>query len=225
MIKRSFVLVWVIALLAASSAIAADEPATTLIGTEPVLIAQQAETSTESIEAASDTEADVPPDEPIVQRKPPHVFGLAVGSYTSLDSEVKDTFGGTKIRVGLRPLLTEAPKRTRLMYDVSFYVLRDSGNQALLIPLTVGMMRGFGQETKLQSYVALNAGMFYGDVDAPSVGVSKNGWGFTANTTIGLIYNKRFMVEARYEIMDEFAGFDFDSFSLMAAYKILQMRF
>lgn len=216
MIKWSFAVVLVIAVLAAGAAVASDQQVTLVSTDKPVLLAQQIEPSTAEAE------------EPVLEernRKPPHVFGLAVGSYTPLNSDVKDTFGGTKLRVGLRPLLTETPERMRLMYDVSFYALTKDKNQAILIPLTVGMLKGFGQETKTQTYAAINAGVFYGNVDALSVGVRESGWGFTANATVGLIYNKRLSLEARYEIMDEFAGFEFDSLSFLAAYKLLQWRF
>jgi hypothetical protein len=217
MTRQSFVLISLIALLAAGTVFAADQPAPPVSDTRPVLVTQEVDTAV----SVGPPPTLVPED----NRKPPHVFGLGIGSYTPINSEVKDVFGGTKLRIGLRPILTETPERARFMYDVSFYSLWKDDDRAILIPLTVGLIKGFGQDTKTQTYAAINAGTFYGKVEAPSVGVSDSGWGFTANASVGLIYNKRFMLEGRYEIMNEFAGFKFDSFSVLAAYKLLQWRF
>jgi len=220
MTKQPFVLISLIALLATGTVFAADQPAPPVSDTKPVLVTQEVDVSAGSGAA---------PEQPTLiaedTRKPPHVFGLGIGSYTPINSEVKDVFGGTKLRIGLRPILTEAPERARFMYDVSFYSLWKDDDQAILIPLTVGFIKGFGQDTKSQTYAAINAGTFYARVQAPSVGIDDSGWGFTANLSVGLIYNKRFMLEGRYEIMNEFAGFKFDSFSILAAYKLVQMRF
>jgi len=217
--KHLLALIFLITLLAAGAALA-DQPVAPAENSQPVLTAQQPETPAESAVSA---------DQPVISeeenRKPPHVFGLALGTYTPMNSDVKDVFGGTKIRAGLRPLLTETPERARFMYDISFIALDHEDDQAILIPLTVGLLQGFGQDTRMQSYAAINAGMFYGNVQAPSVGAFDEGWGFTANATVGICYNKRLTIEARYEIMDKFAGFNFNSLSLMAGYRILQWRF
>jgi hypothetical protein len=221
MIKPPFVLVLLIAVLAAGTACSA----TSVIDTNPILVAQQP--------SADNAQTADPPSQATAEltsskeqpRKQPHLFGLGIGSYTPINSDVRDVFGGTKLRVGLRPILRETPRRMRFMYDVSYYSLWKDDDQAVLVPLTVGVLQGFGQETKLQTYVAVNAGAFYGRVEAPSVAVSESGWGFTANVNVGLIYNKRFTIEGRYEIMDRFAGFKFDSFSVLVAYKILAIRY
>lgn len=218
MTKPSFIPIALIAMLTAGIAVAADQPAQSPGALQPVIVAQATDQPT----------TDEQPDQPTLeaeQRKPPHVFGLAVGAYIPLNSEVRDVFGGTKLRVGLRPILTETPERIRFMYDVSFFSLEDEDNQAILIPLTVGLLKGFGQDTKTQTYAAINAGVFYGDVLAPTLGIDKSGWGLTANATVGVIYNQRLSVELRYEIMEKFAGFEFDSFSIMAGYKVLSWRF
>lgn len=218
MTKPSIVLIPLIVLMAAGIAAAADQPAEPQSVAEPVIVAQ----------ADDQPGTESQPEQPMLEpqnRKPPLVLGLGVGSYTPLNSDVEDTFGGTKVRVGLRPILSEAPERMRFMYDVSFYSLKEDDNQAVLIPITVGLMKGFGQGKKTRSYAAINAGMFYADVLAPSLLIDKSGWGFTANATVGMVYNKRLQLELRYEIMDEFAGFKFDSFSAMVGYKVLSWRF
>jgi len=220
MIHRSFVVVFVLAVLAAGTALAAAQPPVLDEIHRPVLMAQAPQTDSDSGQpnetAFSDEEQG---------RKPPLVIGLGVGSYTPLNSDVEDVFGGTKVRFGLRPILTELPKHMRLMYDVSYYSLEKNDDSAVLVPLTVGILQGFGQSTKTQTYAAVNVGAFYGDVFSPTMMVSRSGWGLTGNITIGLVYDKKLALEARYELMEKFAGFSFDSFSLMAAYKLFQVRF
>ncbi len=220
MIKPQFVLVLLIAVLAAGAAFSA----TTATDTGPILVVPPPSADAVQVAdpAAVTAELTLSEEQP---RRQPHLFGLGVGSYTPINSDVTDVFGGTKLRVGLQPILRETPRRLRFNYDVSFYSLWKNDDQAVLVPLTIGVLQGFGQETKMQTYASINAGAFFGRVEAPSVGVSDSGWGFTANVCLGLIYDQRLSIEGRYEIMDRFAGFKFDSFSILAAYKILAIRY
>lgn len=220
MIHRLFVVLFVVAAMTGASAQAAAQPPVIDGVEEPVLIAQAPQPDPDS----QQSEEPAPSDEE-QGRKPPLVIGLGIGSYTPLNSDVEDVFGGTKVRFGLRPILTELPERIRLMYDISYYSLEKNDDSAVLIPLTIGVLQGFGQGSKTQTYAAVNVGAFYGDVFSPTMMVSESGWGLTGNVTIGLVYDKKLLLEARYEIMEKFAGFNFDSFSLMAAYKLFQVRF
>jgi len=55
--------------------------------------------------------------------------------------------------------------------------------------------------------------------------VNKTGWGLNANATVAVVLNKRLLIEARYEFMDEFAGLDFSAFTFSAAFKVFSARF
>lgn len=141
-------------------------------------------------------------------------FGPAIGVLLPTSGKVQDTFGSSWTRYGLRPFITEVPERWRFMIDLSYYAMDDGTDQAKLVPITAGFIRGLSQHKDMLTYVAVNMGPFYGNVDAPSVGVSKKGWGVNTNATFGMVFNQRWSLEARYEYMTKFAGFDFSAFSI-----------
>jgi len=141
-------------------------------------------------------------------------FGPAIGIFIPTSNAVQDTFGSSWTRFGLRPFLTEVPDRWRFMFDLSYYAMDDGTDQAKLVPITAGLMKGISQRKDMLTYMAVNMGPFYGDIDAPSVGVSKKGWGVNTNATFGMVFDQRWQLEARYEYMTKFAGFDFSAFSI-----------
>ena len=206
--KRLIILVSLIALLAAGIAWSADEtaapPATTNVE-QPTN--QPAETPTQPAETPEQ-----PAEKETVKAK--LHFGPAIGVFIPTSNAVQDTFGSSWTRFGLRPFLTEVPDRWRFMFDLSYYAMDDGTDQAKLVPITAGFMKGISQRKDMLTYMAVNMGPFYGDIDAPSVGVSKKGWGVNTNATFGVVFDQRWQLEARYEYMTKFAGFDFSAFSI-----------
>lgn len=152
-------------------------------------------------------------------------MGLMVGAFYPTSSEVRDHFGDNWVRFGLRPLPLDIPNKWRISWDAAYYHMSYLDDDVTLIPVTVGLIRGYGDKEKTRPYVALNAGVFYGNADMPSLGVDEKGWGLNMNATAGIIFNRRFSIEARYEVFDEFAGMDFSAFTLSAAVKVLEAKF
>lgn len=225
--KRLFVLVSLVAIVTAGATYAEDQPG-------PVVDKSVAvDAADESSPAVDEPEATDAEDQPGADReesekkgeKPRTDFGLLIGVYNPTDSSVKDVFGDNWLRLGLRPMRTRVPNRWVMSYDLSYYSMSNNGHRATLIPLTAGVMHGFGKDEKRQMYVAVHAGPYYGRVRAPLIGVHKSGWGLNVNTTLAVVFDKRFLIEARYEFMDDFAGLDFSAFTLSAAFKVFSARF
>ena len=215
--KRVFVLVFLLALLPAMVSFAADQPETSPDQPGPT---SSVEKAAPAGEAESTSE-----EEPAPQIKKQRVaMGLMIGSYNPVDSELKDVFGRHFVRYGIRPIPLEVPTIWRISWDASFYSMSRDDDKATLIPLTAGFIRGFGKGKTARSYAAVNAGIFYGHVDVPTIGAHKSGLGLNANLTVGTMLQKRLALEARYEWFDEFAGLDFSAFTISATLKLFEMK-
>ena len=226
--KWLFVLVALISIALAGAACAADQPGSDNDKPAATLAAGQSNTGDDDQAATTsqdqsntednDQAATTGEDEPEKARAK---WGLVVGLYNPVNSRVKDIFGDSWLRIGLHPLPTDLPEHWRIAFDGSYYSMSRGNDKVKLIPITVGVLRGFGQDEKMRSYVALRAGPYYGDLNAPSIGVDKTGFGLNANATYGMIWKERFVLEGRYEFMDKFGGLDFSAFSISAAIRIL----
>ena len=210
---KRFIILMSIVILAAGVAYAADQTPTP----EP-----QPNTSVEQpTNQPAETPEQPAPEKETIKAK--MHFGPAIGIFSPTSSAVQDTFGGTWIRYGLRPFITEVPERWRFMIDLSYYAMDDGTDQAKLVPITAGFIRGLSQHKDMLTYMAVNMGPFYGNVDAPSIPVSKKGWGVNTNATFGMVFNQRWSLEARYEYMNKFAGFDFSAFSISAGLRLFDI--
>ncbi|MDI6829401.1 MAG: hypothetical protein QME62_13040 [Armatimonadota bacterium] len=156
-------------------------------------------------------------------------FAVTIGKYYPTSSKVRNIFGSDWTRYGLRPLPMAEPRIWRPTFDVCYYrmsrTINSAENSVTIIPITVGLIRGYGTPEKVRGYSAVNAGVYFCNLDAPAAGVSKDGIGLTTNASLGLIIGKRFSVEGRYELMNKFAGFDFSAFSLSAAFTVFTAKF
>lgn len=177
-----------------------------------------------------DSTADQPAETPIIKKeKARTIYGLTLGIFTPVDSTVRDTFGDNWIRYGVRPIPTELPNSWRAGFDISFYSMSNGPDEVTIVPLTGGFIRKFGKsdeegKKKTQSYLAINVGPYYCDLNSPTLGKTKTGWGLNANTTYGIVFNNRWSLEARYESMSKFQGIDFSAFSISASFKLFTAR-
>lgn len=151
--------------------------------------------------------------------------GVDVGVYLPSDSTVRNVFGDAWFRVGLTPISLQAPGEWRFTFDVAILDSGTAANRALLVPVTFGATRSFGDpEANARPYIALRGGPFYGDVNSPLLGVNKTGFGFDANAALGVAFGGRFYIEARYDYMSDFGGLKFSGFFLSAGVKLFDIR-
>ena len=213
------VLAFILTIVMAGAVYAADQPATGDDNSTAALASTSA-TDAAQVEPAKAEDQNADADKP---EKKSTRFGLAVGIYSPMDSEVDDVFGGDSLRLGIRPLPGDIPRNWRPSFDISYYSMSHDGNKAQLIPITFGVFRGFGKDN-VQSYAEAHAGPFFGNVNAPSIGVDKSGVGLNVNATLGVILSERICLEGRYDYMSDFGGLDFSSLSFSVAIGLFKMK-
>ncbi len=139
-------------------------------------------------------------------------------------SSTQDAFGGTWPQLSVGWLDTEKPNKWEFTFDLSSFKCDDE-YEARLIPLTIGVQHGIGSDgTKsVQPYVALRAGPYYGSVEAEALGISETRIGLNANAAVGVVIDKRYFVEGRYDHFGRVAGFDLGGFSVSAGVRVFDL--
>ena len=219
---RLSALILLIALTLSGAAFCADPPADP--NAQPAVVTP-----------AEPTPPPPPAPEPVVvtEKAEKQVTGtnLMVGIYNPVTSETRHLFGDNWLRLGLKTLPVNHLPQWRPTFDINYYAMSkrflgppDLRNKATLIPLTAGLTRGFGNQEKRWLYVSFGTGPYYADVSAPTIGVSKKGFGWNANAIAGIHLSNRWTIEARYEYFTKFANQQFDAFVISLAYKIKENK-
>lgn len=156
--------------------------------------------------------------------KPRIGIGLSVGSYSPTSSTVRDIFGDSLVCISLTPMPTDSSFDMKPTLGASYYQMKRDDSSATLIPITLSMTKGLNGNEKARPYVTVEAGTFYGDVDIPTRNADKKGFGFEASAALGVLFSKRWSLEARYDLLSEFAGLDFSSFTISAVYRVGSLR-
>lgn len=221
---RFSALLLLIVIAFAGAAYAADQPAAD--AAQPTTPAVEQPTPGPPAEA-------VPIQIPVTQEpeKPVNAINLMVGLYKPINSQTGDLFGDNWIRFGLKTLpVTHLPK-WRPTFDINYYAMSKTfigppnlKNKATLIPATIGLTRGFGGEEKRWLYASFGVGPFYGQVNAPTIGVKKSGFGWNANAIVGVHLHRKWILEGRYEFFTEFADQKFDAFVISLAYNLKELK-
>lgn len=155
---------------------------------------------------------------------------LAVGAFRPSDSEVRDRFGGTLTRFSLLTFEPEKPAETRFTWEAGAYSASRTSyqggrNRVRLYTVGFGFQRGFGERANVRPYVVAHIGPYYGEVRVPLENIDESKLGLNLNACAGIIFNRRFYVEARYDYFSKIAGFDFSGFSIGAGVKLVDVKF
>jgi hypothetical protein len=151
-------------------------------------------------------------------------FGVDIGVFFPTDSAVRSVYGSTWVRVGLSPLSFQHPEKWSFCFDIGILNRNKTNDDVLLIPVTVGFTRAFGQNVEARPYVAIRAGIYYVDVNSAAFAVDDTGYGFNANAAVGMTFNDKFYIEGRYDFYNDFQGIDFSGFSVSAGVRIFTIR-
>jgi len=227
--KRLCILLFLIAIVTAGASYAEDQPGSAVDKLGAVYLVAQSTGAAGQPEVTGAENQPATEETPVQKAKRPRTnYGLMIGLYNSTSSRTRDIFGDNWVRYGIRPLPKDLPERWRPSFDASYYSMSKDRllftDKVTIIPLSAGLLRGFGDAKKKQTYVGVHVGPYYCDVHAPSVGADKKGWGVNTNATVGVIFRERLSLEARYELMNKFEGIDFSSFSVSASFKIFTAR-
>jgi hypothetical protein len=225
----------VVALCAAGIAASADTVDPSAGSSAVAAVAQpagqvDAAASTDATQASADgpaADAAAPPDVQVGaaesgqrKKKTIHV-AVSYSAFMPTDGETRSNFGKVWNGLGLGFFRPERPRK--LVFDWSFSVLSKNGaSDALLIPVTAGVLRGFSPDPDRQPYVALRVGPYYGTVDDNREGPDDSKIGACANIAFGLVIDRRYLLEARYDWFTTLAGNNFNGLTLTVAAKVFQ---
>jgi hypothetical protein len=150
-------------------------------------------------------------------------LALTYQIYSPTSSRTGDVFGSSWRGFGvdfLRPQHTEKWEKL-----VSFNSLSsDSIGDARLYAINYGIHKGIGTENKkAQPYVTLRVGPYHGDISVPALAIDESKWGYNANAAVGVLFNERFVLEARYDYYSSIGGFSFDGLTLSAGIKLFSL--
>jgi len=149
-------------------------------------------------------------------------LALTYGVFMPSNSDTKDVFGDSWQRFGLEVIRPEITTEWLRLIDISVLSRNDVGD-VVLVPLNVGFEKKLAGGEDAQLYTILRAGPYYGKVEAPP-DIDDSTLGLNANATLGVMFNKRFYIEARYDYFSRFAGFNFDGFTLSAGVRIYDFK-
>jgi hypothetical protein len=148
-------------------------------------------------------------------------IALEVGWFFPTDSLIRDRFSDSILRIGLSPVVNKNEDKWRITYEIGFAGASNDGNRFTVIPLTVGVMRSFGNpEQDFRPYVRVAAGIAYVNFDIDD----EDGTGFspTATAEVGFLHGERFKTSLRYSFVQERDGFDFSGTTLSVSYGLFK---
>ncbi len=157
-------------------------------------------------------------------------IALAYGVFRPRSAAVRDRFGSSLTRLSLHTYEPTKPSETRLTWEVGGYRSSKASymggkNSISLYSAGIGFQRGFGESKSVRPYVVAHAGPYYGKVRVPLETINQSKWGLNLNASLGVIFDRRFYLEARYDYFSKIAGFSFDGFSISGGYRLFDMKF
>ncbi|MCE5315323.1 MAG: hypothetical protein ABFD49_10095 [Armatimonadota bacterium] len=150
-------------------------------------------------------------------------FALGYGTFMPTDSVTKDQFDDNWTRISFTTFEPEKPASWRFIFEGGAYNL-DSATDVSLYPITFGFERGFGESSNsVRPYVVLRAGPYYGQIENAALGLDEDHVGLNSNLSLGLVFNRKYYLEARYDYFSELADYDFSGFSINAGMKLFSL--
>ncbi|MHB9038239.1 MAG: hypothetical protein ACYC64_16405 [Armatimonadota bacterium] len=160
---------------------------------------------------------------PAIAEKSEISFALGYGTFMPTNSATKDKFDSTWTRISFTTFEPTKPASWRFISEGGAYKL-DGPAEVSLYPYTVGFERGFGESHSVRPYVVLRGGPYYGRVQDASAGIDEKHIGLNTNASLGLVFNQRYYLEARYDYFSKLAGYDFNGFSIYAGMKVFSLK-
>lgn len=145
--------------------------------------------------------------------------GAQVGIYMPTNSRVRDALGDSWLSFGFAAVRPETRSGFRLTSDIAFTTRNSRGNRILMIRPSAGVVKVFGEENATtKPYFAARGGLVYADYRVDTNTGRHQGRRIQpgANAEFGVVFNRRFILSARYDWMGKFSGLQFDGFSLNA---------
>ncbi len=161
--------------------------------------------------------APAPEPDPQPQRRR-FTFGPNLGLFVPTSGKTRDAFGNswTNIGFGVGSVRT-APRRGLVGLDVAFINNnRDGGRRALMGQVGVAYRRSFvepedeqGNVRTIIPYFGAGVGLYLANLDSDKYDVSTDlGAGFGGSALVGVAFQRKAFLEARYHAVSRISGFD-----------------
>lgn len=148
---------------------------------------------------------------------------LSVGTFFPSSAATRDRFSSHWTRVTLTSFEPEKPEKWRFTSEISSYSF-NGPTRLRLYSLSAGVIRGLGHEGSAQPYLTFRAGPSWGNIKEDAIGLDESKWGLNGNVALGVVFNKRLYVEARYDVFSQIAGVNMNGFSITAGVKLFDIK-
>ncbi len=153
-------------------------------------------------------------------------IGPAVGVFFPSSGALRDAIGPSWISFGLGHVDTQKYDRTKVAPNFNVISGDGNGNRVFIVSYTLGVTQPLSQvglsRSSFVPYVAYRGGLSYTDY-AVTMGGSRVGGkalGYDINAEIGILFNKNLTLSARYDLVSEHDGLNFNGLSLSLQYGI-----
>lgn len=151
--------------------------------------------------------------------------GVEVGVFYPTDRATRDAFGDTWYSFGIKPLSVSRARGRSLDTDFDVTGRSANGNRLTIVRLTVGYKQALGDPRGSSvPYAAVRVGPSYVDyaITRNNVRTSERRLGAAGNIELGVVFNDRLRLSTRYDLMQEFDGFNFNGLSFNVAYQVFR---
>lgn len=158
-------------------------------------------------------------EKPKPQKRERTKWGLQVGAYFPADSEIRDLFGDSLLKIGLSPVSQRYEKSFAITPDVTFITAEGNNSRMFIVPVTANLSTGM-KSNGLKSFVSVGAGPAYMDykLRRPDtkgfITFKERTVGWNMNFEAGVLIGERIAIEARYDWFQEMDDFDFSGWTI-----------
>lgn len=148
---------------------------------------------------------------------------LVAGAFAPVSSQTRDDFDDVWARVSVKSFARVKETSPHFTFEVGSYKFR-GGTTASLIPVAVGMEKGFEPGPIAQSYFVVRGGPYFGKLENSTTGAKDRNIGINLNAAYGVIFAQTFYIEFRYDYFSKLAGVDFSGASLSAGVRLFDIK-
>lgn len=158
---------------------------------------------------------------PVAARAQDGYFGPQVGFFFPASKELRDELGESWLSFGISKIRHFGPGQSDVAYDFNAISQSRSGSRVFILSASIGWVVPLSQAgSGTEPYAALRGGLAYFDyaVDTSGGRETGSGLGGNANAAIGITFNGRFNIEARYDVFNSQDGLSFNGLTLAARF-------
>lgn len=147
-------------------------------------------------------------------------IGPKIGLFLPTSSELRDAIGSSWFSIGLGNVNQNNYNRTKVSPDLNFITGDGGGSKVVIVSYTLGVTQplsavGLGKSDFLP-YFAYRGGLSYVDYAVNTGGGRSSGkaLGYDINAEIGVLFQGNLSLSARYDLVSQHDGLNFNGLSL-----------